>query len=746
MSPDESLLISNKIKITKSTDEVTRTSVDSRIVQDPNTAFLGMRWKLAFYNASKDSVNNRWNRWLRSLGEPPTVFDSSSISESIEHISSSLNSKGYFEPKISAEVKRKKTNNRKVKVKYFLVLNKPYIINQTTLTINDDSVALYLQNFDKETLLKKGIIYDVDVFDNERTRIASLLQTEGFMLFGKDKVTFIVDSAFGNHSMNIKVIVSPDNLQGEPKPHQKYYIRNITFLSDNYDKRDIKYDTLVYNENSFIYQDKQPIRPYILTQKTFLNKDDKYSLENIRKSYENLSELRILGYSKISFSRVEPSEQINEQAQTDCNITLTQNSRYGIAFDAEYTTTLGLQGPAINVSFLDRNIFKGGETFSLQLGATYEFQVSSKSPEGRSFTNVLELSAKARIDFPWLLASQKVSNLFKNYHPKSSLSLGYGFQMKELYWRYILNTAWGYSWRSGTKSHIFNPAEISIVKMLRTSDAFETQLNNTAINSRRLRYQYEDHFVLDLNYSFIYNEQVQGLPENYNYFRIRGETSGALLYLFSKAVKGKMNSNGQYEMLGLSFSQYVKLETEYKYCIFFSKNTSLIFRTMVGAGFAYGNSKVLPYEKSFFAGGSNTLRAWTLYHVGPGGWYDPNSAKMERLGDMIILLNAEQRFPIYSVLKGAVFLDAGNIWTLGKENTYVNGKFSKDFYKQLALNTGIGLRLDFNFFLIRVDLGIPMINPANPANPASDRKIWMWHKNGITWKDLVFNFGIGYPF
>jgi outer membrane protein assembly factor BamA len=743
MSPDESLLISNKIEIIKSTDQITRTSVDSRIVQDPNATFLGMRWKLAFYNGSKDSVNNRWNRWLKSLGEPPTVFDSSTIPESIDRISSFLNNKGYFEPEVSATIKRKKSNNRKVKVKYFLVLNTPYTINQTTLIVNDDSVAPYLKNFNKETLLKKGIIYDVDVFDNERARIASLLQTAGFMLFGKDKVTFSIDSSLGSHSMNVKVIVMPDNSQGVLKQHQKYYLRDITFLSENHNKKDGKYDTLIYSNDKFIYQDKKPpVRPYILLQKTFFNKGDKYSLENVHKSYENLSELRILGYSNITFSKIDSSGQTTEYPEADCHIALTQNSRYGITFDVEYNTTSGLQGPAVNVSFLDRNIFKGGEVFSLQLGATYEFQVSSKSPEG-PFKNVLELSAKARIDFPWFLASPKVSNLFKNYHPKSSLSLGYGFQMKELYWRNILNTAWGYSWRSGTKNHIFNPVEISIVKMLRTSREFEDLLNRNT-NSRRLRYQYEDHFVLNLNYSFIYNEQVQGLSENYNYFRIRGETSGALLYLFSKAVKGKMNSYGQYEILGLSFSQYVKFETEYKYCIFFSKNTSLIFRALIGAGFAYGNSKVLPYEKSFFAGGSNTLRAWTLYHVGPGG-YAPNSndRNMERLGDMTILLNAEQRFPIYSVLKGAVFIDAGNIWTLGKENTYVNGKFSKNFYKHIALNTGVGLRLDFNFFLIRVDMGIPMINPANIA---PDKKSWMWHKGGITGRDLVFNFGIGYPF
>jgi outer membrane protein assembly factor BamA len=276
--------------------------------------------------------------------------------------------------------------------------------------------------------------------------------------------------------------------------------------------------------------------------------------------------------------------------------------------------------------------------------------------------------------------------------------------------------------------------------MFRQNEIFEQFLSSNP-NSQRLRHQYEDHFVLNMNYTFIYNEQTPNITHDFNYFRVRAETAGALLYLFSKAVKGKQNSDGQYYILGLSFSQYIKAETEYKHHFVFSKDLSLVFRVLIGAGYAYGNSKIMPYEKSFFAGGSNTLRAWTLYHVGPGGWYDPEYRNMERLGDMTILFNLEQRFPIYSFLKGAVFIDAGNIWTLSKEIPYENGNFSKNFYKEFAVNTGVGLRLDFNYFLIRVDLGIPMLDPAHNTGSR-----WMWKKDRMTLRDLVINFGIGYPF
>jgi outer membrane protein assembly factor BamA len=398
----------------------------------------------------------------------------------------------------------------------------------------------------------------------------------------------------------------------------------------------------------------------------------------------------------------------------------------------------GLQGPAVNLSFIDRNIFRGGEIFSFRLSTTYEFQVSNKSTQNRNVTNVFEIAANASIDFPRFLIPFGTDYIFKSFRARSTVSLGYAFQYKELYSRSVFNAAWGYSWRSNKKSHFFNPIEVSTVKMLRKSDEFNKILDS---NSQRLRYQYEDHFVLNMNYTFIYNEQTKDNIRDFNYVRVRTETAGALLYLISKAVSGKMNADKQYEILGLSFSQYVKLEAEYKHHFVFSQNSSLVFRTLTGAGFAYGNSKMLPYEKSFYVGGSSTLRAWTLYHVGPGSWYNPEYRRMERLGDMTILFNLEQRFPIYSVFKGAVFIDAGNIWTLSSESPYEGGGMSKNFYKEFAVNTGFGLRLDFNYFLIRVDIGIPILDPAYAEG---DR--WRWKKNGMKFSDMVINFGIGYPF
>jgi hypothetical protein len=521
MSADQSLLIKNSIKIKKPTDEITKTSVSSRIVQDPNTTLVGIRWKLACYNAAKDSVNNWGNRKLRELGEPPAIFDSSTIDESLQRIGRFLNNKGYFEPNVSATVKRMRYNNRKVKVNYLLVLNKPYRINETTIIVNDDSVAPYLKNFDKETLLKHGIIYDVDVFDNERTRIASQLQKEGFLFFGKNSISFIVDSSLDNYSMNVKVTVSPNKTEDSAGNtvltlHQKYFLRNISFLSESRNPRQAsKYDTLFYDNRTkkekrkgapvepytFIYQDKQKINPAILVQKTFLGSGDKYSLDNVRKSYDNLADLRILGYSNITFSKVNRDSIANNINQADCQIVLTQSSRYGLTADVEYTTSSGLQGPALNLSFLDHNIFHGGEIFSFRLSTKYEFQVSNKSNQNRNVTNVFEIALNASIDFPRFLIPFGANHVFKSFRPKSTVSIGYGFQLKEYYTRGIFNTAWGYSWRNNKISHIFNPTEINTVKMFSQSNDFKSFLDKNQ-NSQRFRDKYEDHFVLKMKYTF----------------------------------------------------------------------------------------------------------------------------------------------------------------------------------------------------------------------------------------------------
>ncbi|MDE6439584.1 MAG: BamA/TamA family outer membrane protein, partial [Bacteroidales bacterium] len=344
------------------------------------------------------------------------------------------------------------------------------------------------------------------------------------------------------------------------------------------------------------------------------------------------------------------------------------------------------------------------------------------------------------IDFPTLLAPLSLERRAKAFRTKSTISLSYSYQDKVEYARGIFLATWGYNWRKGRFSQTFNPIEINTVQMLRVSPWFQENLNALSTSNLRLKYQYEDHFIFDWRYQLVYSDQKPGVSTDFNFFRFNAETAGNLLYGIAKAVGAQKNANGQYQVFGLPFSQYARMDMDYKHHFVFGKDAALVFRVLVGVGYSYLNAQSLPYEKSFYAGGSTTLRAWPLYQVGPGSYSNPNNYRMERLGDMTIILNLEQRFPIIAGLKGAVFLDAGNIWLLKDNPEFEGGLFQfNKFYKDMTFGTGFGLRYDFNFFIIRVDMGIPLYSPAQPTGQR-------WVVERLVGKDLVFNFGIGYPF
>ncbi|MEG1498592.1 MAG: BamA/TamA family outer membrane protein [Bacteroidales bacterium] len=736
------------------------------IVQDPNTTFLGMRIKLGLYNLSKDSIHNWWNRRMRESGEAPVVFDSSTIDNSIDRITGYINNRGYFEPKICAQVQRRKRNSRKVVVNYYIQLNTPYTLKSIALQILDDSLSLPLKNWQSNTLLSPGNRYDVDFLNKERDRITLQLLNYGYWAFSREYIYFQIDSTLGSHQMDVLMFikkVSSNEIDSTGNPillhHKPYYFDKIYFAPETRAQALVKnphFDTLCYNDLSkkdrkrhltapnyyFLNQGKPIIKPRTLIQKTFLEEGALFNATNVSKSYDNISDLRIFGYSNINITEkaYDSTKSYYENNLLNCQVNMIQNPKFGFSVEAELTTSSGIQGFAANVSFQDRNLFGGGEVLNVRLRGAYEIQASIDENRNKSFLNTFEAKAEVSIDFPRFLAPISIERFSKYFRPKSTVTLGYSFQTKKDYSRGIFNASWGYSWKKNHWSHLFNPIEINTIQMINPSKTFLANLEALSQNSLRLKYQYENHFILNLRYAFSYNDQ--GVKEKgFNHLRIGVETAGNLLYAIAAATCMKKEANGQYEMFNLAFSQYVRLEADYKHHFIFAKNVVLVLRGMIGTGLSYGNSQTMPYEKSFYIGGSNTLRAWPIYRLGPGGYYNPSKPDLERLGDLSLVLNIEQRFPIFAGLRGAIFIDAGNVWLLRRNPDFPKGEFRfKNFYKEIAIGTGVGLRYDFGFFLLRVDVGIPVRNPA--VAPGKSH----WVIGQTKWKDVLFNFGIGYPF
>ena len=766
----ESLLVANKVKV-KGKGIVSNSDMLNMMAQEPNSRFFGARLKLSLYNWADDQKQNWWNNKLREIGEPPAIFDSSAVSASQERILSYASSKGYFHPMLITEIRRKGKENRKVSVHYVLQLDQPYHIRNISLHVLDDSLRDELSDWKEETILKTGMQYQVSLLDNERKRIAEKLQNHGYWTFNKDHITYIVDSALQSKQMDVSLYVRKmgsnvmDSLTGRPLlfSHKRYKIGDVyiqpqsrsqvaqpssgfdTILVENITRRE-KRKGISGPVYSFILNQGKPIIKYKpIIQKTFLKSGDYYSAMNVRKTYDNLGDLRAFQYTNISLSEraYDSSLSFYENNLLDCHIQMIQGSRFGFSIEGQLTTSSGIQGIAANVVFQNRNTFGGGEIFNLKVRGMYELQATLDNNRNRTFLNTFETKVEASLEFPRFLLPVSLDRFSQYFRPTSILSASYSYQHKKDYSRGIFNATFGYHWRQGTMEHILNPIEASTIQMIQTSGSFQAILDEYRQNQNyRLYYQYTDHFILSPRYQFTLNDQKTGEVKDFNHLRLEVEAAGNLLYAIAYAIHGQRPGAAGYEIFGLPFSQYIRAEADYRHHFVFGEKTELVFRSAFGIGYSYGNATSMPYEKSMFIGGNSTLRAWPLYQLGPGSYRHPEGkSDFERLGDLMMVFNLEQRFPIISGLRGAVFLDLGNIWILRPNEAFPGGEFRFDkFYRDFAFGTGFGLRYDFKFFLIRVDIGIPLRDPSLLETGDT------WVVKRLKWNDLLFNFGIGYPF
>ena len=352
------------------------------------------------------------------------------------------------------------------------------------------------------------------------------------------------------------------------------------------------------------------------------------------------------------------------------------------------------------------------------------------------FFNTYELGVDASLLFPKFLLPVSQERFSKSYKPETRITLGYNFQDRTDYDHWLTNVAFGYEWtESKYKIHNLYPADISLIK-INPTPAFDSILNT--ITDQRLKSQYTDHLITALRYSFIFNTQELNRLKNFIFFRGNFEISGNLLNIIQRLGGIKENSDGYRTLFNIRYAQYVRPNIEFRYYFLLSRTNSVVFRAFTGLAIPYGNSIAMPFEKGYYAGGSNGMRGWPLRGLGPGSW-SPQDISIERIGDVHIETNLEYRFPVYRFLKGGLFIDVGNVWLLKENELFPNGEISGDrFLQELAMDGGLGFRFDFNFFIIRLDVAHKL---RDPVLPAGNR----WITN-LQWRTMTWNFGIGYPF
>ncbi len=738
----EHLLTSVRIK--NKARSIKREELKPYVRQHENLKILGF-WKLylGLYNLSGKDDTKGFNKWLRRIGEAPVIFDPFLMDQSSQQLSLFLGNKGYFRAQVEDTVLF--TSKKKAKVIYTINPGPRYRLNRVDFIVEDDSLQGAVHSDTTNTLLKEGRPFTVELHDRERQRITRNLRNRGYYAFSEEYIYFLSDSTAGQHRVNDSLFVIPPvqpSQTADSAHHRQYRIRNVLFhvglgtddflIDDPAAPSDL--DTLDFQDCIIVHQGPLPFKPSLLTNSNYIVPGDMYNAGLVERTHQLLSGLRLFKYINVRFREIEGEQSPGGEKLLDCIIRLSPGKYQSYSVDLEGTNSSGNLGAAGSFTYQHKNLLKGGEFFSLKTRLARENQFLSSS---QTAFNTFETSAEASVVLPNFLLPLKIERFRQKYNPKTTLALAYNYQNRPDYTRTIANARIGYNWRSSRYvTHTFYPIEFNLVNIPKVEDAFWERIKDSF-----LRYTYEDHLIVDMSYSFLLNQQTLGENTDFWYLRANVESAGNFLDLTSP-LWSKGGRKPYDEILGIRFAQYVKTDLDVRFHRQIDRKNAVVYRFFGGIGVPYGNLNVLPFEKRYFSGGANSIRAWPVRGLGPGSYNEDTLRFYNQTADLKLEFNMEYRFKLFWLLEGALFLDVGNIWGLREDTSVEGGVFRfNTFARQLAVGTGFGTRLDFKYFIFRVDMGLKTYDPSRDAGER-----WVPLVGGLTWNDVAFNFAIGYPF
>ena len=674
--------------------------------------FSAAKLPLATYSLSGRDTTKWINRFLRSIGEAPQIYDSASTRASMEMLQSQLQNMGYLRASVDVYNKIK---GKKLVTTYLLHPRMPYFINKVDYEIRDSAIAVVLNLADSTHRgLKSGMMFNVANLDNERSRISRYLTNRGYYRFNKDFISYRADSVPGSHLINLTLVLDKYRSADETNlPHQVYTIGDVNFVSGNPN------DSVI------------PLRQSVLRSNSFLESGALYASDNLQGTYNHFARLGAVRYTNIAF------RERDFEPVLDCDIQVSTNKPSTISFQPEGTNTAGDLGAAVSVTYQNRNIFHGSENLSIVLRGAYE---AIRGLEGYKNTNFMEYSAEARLSFPRFIAPLLSPSFRRRVNSSSEVSLLYDLQNRPEFMRRVFSVAWRYKWneRNHHDRYQVDLLDLNYISMPWISDTFKKEyLDNTNSRNSILRYNYENLFIMKLGFGYVYNNGIYAIKANV-------ETAGNLLNLASHAFNFHKNGDGQYTFLDIAYAQYVRGMFDYTRKFVFDYSNQLVFHFGFGIAYPYGNSTILPFEKRYFSGGANSVRGWSVRSLGPGKFIgtDGRIDFINQTGDMKLDLNLEYRANLFWKFGGALFIDAGNIWTLREYEDQPGGQFKmSEFWQQLAVSYGLGIRLNFDFFVVRFDMGMKAVNPAY-----ENEKDHFPIVHPRLSRDFAFHFAVGLPF
>ncbi|MET4080701.1 outer membrane protein assembly factor BamA [Pedobacter sp. UYP30] len=721
-------------------EKAVKNDLESKTRPKPNKSVLGIRYKLLLYNIyGKPTKQKGFKHWVSAkLGEPPVLLSEVKLKNNNAVLGSYLISQGYLQGIVTGDTIVK---GKKGKAIYTAVTGQRYKLNNITFPSDTGNLTkIIAQNKDK-TLLKTGNFYDLDVFKNERERIDNDLKEQGYFYFGPDDIILQVDSTIGNHLANINVRIKNIAPDAAVKP---YTIKNI----DIYPNYSLRRDSVIrhlkpleYNDFE-IFDDKKTFKPKFFDRLVFFKKNELYNRTDHSQTLNRLVNVGVFQDVRAEFLPIDSSKN----DQLDLNIYLTPLKKNSLSFSVLGTNkSNGFVGSEVKVTQTTRNLFHAGEQLDLSLSGGFETQVGGGTQKQNSYS----LTAETKLTFPRLIVPFFHFDATNAYIPRTIASLSYQLLNRgSLYSLSAFKGEFGYNFKENKyKEHVFNPISISYVKPnIDSAKRDSLFLANPAFN-----YTLQKNFLIGSNYNFTFTNQMEDERRNNMYFFGSLETAGNVWGLFTPK-----DATGQKSLLNVPLAQFVRGEVDFRDYFKINRNLKWANRLNIGYGYAYGNSTSLPFVRQFFAGGSNDIRAFAARSLGPGSFKDTtNSIFADQGGDIKIMLNSELRFPIVSILQGAAFIDAGNIWLRkedlgepGKPNTARPGSGFKlkNVFNEMAVGTGLGLRVDAKILVVRLDVAFPIRKPYLPEGQR-------WVIDNIAfgssqWRkeNLIYNIGIGYPF
>nr|WP_245602032.1 BamA/TamA family outer membrane protein [Xylanibacter oryzae] len=709
--PDKEYLL-EKVEVKTNAKDIDANALRQYVRQHSNSKWFSLfKIPLGTYAMAGRDTSKWINRTLQRFGEKPIIYDTLQARLSCNDLRTALQNMGYMNAIVNLQTK---VHRKKIKVIYTLVPGEPFFIRNLKYDIQDKNIAKILMTDDSTKWgLHSGMKFDVSTLDKERNRIAKILTDNGYYHFHKDFIVYSADSIGNNRYVDLVLHLMKyrQNNNAPETDHPQYKIRNVNFY--NADSTDIH------------------LRKRVLEDNTLIEKGRLYSSDDLQKTYNNFGCLQAVRYTNIKFKEVPDSTIL------DCDVQINTNKPSTISFQPEGTNTAGDLGAAASLTYENRNLFRGSELLSVELRGAFE---AIKGLEGYQNSNFVEYSLETKLQFPRFVLPFMLPNSRNGINVSSEISLSYDMQNRPEFHRRVFSAGLRYKWNN-PESHSqykIDILDLNYIHMPWISETFKKEyLDSVSNRNAILRYNYEDLFIAKIGFGYAYNNGKHAFKANI-------ETAGNLFNAFSHLTNAKKDDKGNYTLFNIAYAQYVKADFDYTKLITFDRRNSLALHCNLGIAYPYGNSTVLPFEKRYFSGGANSVRGWSVRGLGPGKYRGVDGAIdfINQTGDMKLDMNMEYRTFLFWKFNGAVFVDAGNIWTLRDYAEQPGGQFKiNEFYKQIAVAYGLGLRLNFDYFILRFDVGMKAINPAYDtqkehyaiANPKLSR-------------DLAFHFAVGLPF